>query len=95
MLDQRKTEKVQCRATKMIPQLQDVPYEERLSALSLPSLSHQHFRGDLIMLYKILNGYFNSNLYTPFQPHLPGDAISKCLSINRDYYASQIISLTE
>ena len=67
VLDQQKIEKVQHRATKMIPQLQDVSYEERLSVLSLPSLSHQRFKGDLIMLYKILNGYFNSdfsNLYT-------------------------------
>ena len=67
VLDQRKIEKVQRRATKMIPQLQDMSYEERLSALSLSSLSHQRFRGDSIMLYKILNGYFNSdfsNLYT-------------------------------
>ena len=34
VLDQRKIEKVQHRATKMIPQLQDMSYEERLSALS-------------------------------------------------------------
>ena len=67
VLDQRKIEKVQRRATKMISQLQDVSYGERLSVLSLPSLSHRRFRGDLIMLYKVLNGYFNSNfpnLYT-------------------------------
>jgi len=48
----------------MIPQLQDMPYEEKLSALSLLSLLHRHLRG---MLYKILNDYFNSdfsNFYT-------------------------------
>ena len=51
VLDQREIEKVQHRATKMMPQpqpqLQDVLYEEKLSALSLPSLSHWCFRRDL------------------------------------------------
>jgi len=32
---------------------------------------------------------------TPFQPHLTGDTISNYLSIDRDCYAGQIISLTE
>jgi len=50
----------------MIPQLQDMPYEERLSTLSLPSLLHRHLRGDLIMLYKTLNGYFNSDFSSNF-----------------------------
>ena len=81
----------------MIPQLQDASYEEGLSVLSLPSLSHWHFWGDLMMSYKILNGYFNSdfsNLYT-FQLHLPGDTISNCSSIDQDYYADQTISSIE
>ena len=71
-------------------------YEERLSVLSLPSLSHWRFRRDLIMLYKILNGYFNYfPICTPFQLHLPGDTISNYSSINQDYYAGQIISSIE
>ena len=67
VLDQRKVEKVQRRTMKMIAPLQDMTYEERLSTLQLPSLSHRRLRGDLIMLHKILNNYFNSDftdLYT-------------------------------
>jgi len=67
VLDQCKVEKVQRRAMKMIVPLQDMTYEERLSIFQLPSLSHRRLRGNLIMLYKILNNYCNSDftdLYT-------------------------------
>ena len=64
ILDQRKIEKVQRRATKLLPAIRDKPYEERLSILQLPSLTHRHRRGDMILLYKILNNYFNSDFST-------------------------------
>ena len=32
---------------------------------------------------------------TPFQPHQPWETISSCSSINQNYYAGQIIFLTE
>ena len=57
ILDQRKIEKVQHRATKLLPAIRDKPYEERLSILQLPSLTHRRRRGDMILLYKILNNY--------------------------------------
>ena len=60
VLDQRKVEKVQRRATRLLPSLRDKPYEERLAALQLPSLAHRHHRGDMILLYKIINNYFLS-----------------------------------
>ena len=64
VLDQRKVEKVQHRATRLLPSLRDKPYEERLAALQLPSLAHRHRRGDMILLYKIINNYFNSDFST-------------------------------
>ena len=66
-LDQRKVEKVQRRATRLLPSLHDKSYTEKLSILSLPSLLYRRQRGDLIFLYKILNDYFSSDftiLYT-------------------------------
>ena len=64
VLDQRKVEKVQRRATRLLPSLRDKPYEERLETLQLPSLAHRRHRGDMILLYKIINNYFNSDFST-------------------------------
>ena len=51
----RKIESVQRRATKLIPNLKELPYEERLRKLKLPSLKYRRLRGDMINVYKILN----------------------------------------
>ena len=62
----RSIEKVQHRATKMLPAISDKSYEERLSILKLPSLTYRRHIGDMILLYKVLN-HFNSDfssLYT-------------------------------
>jgi ribonuclease P/MRP protein subunit RPP40 len=48
-------ENVQRRATKQIPSLKELTYEERLRKLKLPSLSYRRIRGDMIELYKILH----------------------------------------
>ena len=49
-------EKLQKRATKLIPSLKQCTYQERLSALNLPSLQYRRLRMDLIVTYKILQG---------------------------------------
>ena len=53
--DKKKAEAVQHRATKLIPELKDKPYEDRLKALQLPSLTYRRKRGDMIQMYKIMN----------------------------------------
>ena len=57
--DQKAIEKVQKRATKLIPSIQDLPYEERLRQLNLPSLMHRKRRGDMIQTYKIITEKIN------------------------------------
>ena len=47
-------EKVQRRATKLVAQVRELPYEERLRKLQLPSVKDRALRGDLIETYKIL-----------------------------------------
>ena len=47
ILDQRKLEKVQQRATHIIPSFQDKSSTERLTLLSLPSLQYRRQRGHL------------------------------------------------
>ncbi|XP_072017068.1 uncharacterized protein [Amphiura filiformis] len=41
-------EKVQRRATKIVPELKELSYAERLEALKLPALAYRRVRGDLI-----------------------------------------------
>ena len=51
ILDQREVEKVQRRATKLISDLQDCTYDDRLAVLDLPSLKYRRQCGDMIMTY--------------------------------------------
>ena len=50
-----KIEKVQERATKMLPDMKGISYEDRLRLLNLPTLRFRKLRGDMINAYKILN----------------------------------------
>ena len=54
-------ERVQRRATKMIPTLRNKPYLERLRDLNLPTLETRRLRGDLIETFKIIKGFDNVN----------------------------------
>ena len=63
VLDQRKIKKVQHRATRLLSTIRDEPYGERLSILQLLSLAYRRLRGDIVLLYKILN-YFSSDFST-------------------------------
>ena len=44
-------EGVQRRATKLLPELADLPYEDRLKALNIPSLYYRRLRQDIIFIY--------------------------------------------
>ena len=50
-------ERVQRRATKLIPSLRTFSYEERLKRLDLFTLETRRLRGQLIQVFKIINGY--------------------------------------
>ena len=47
-------ENVQRRATKSIPGLSGLSYEERLRKTNIPTLAYRRIRGDMIETYKIL-----------------------------------------
>ena len=60
-------ERVQRRATKMIPTIKDLSYSERLKKLKLPTLAYRRARGDMIEVYKIVTDIYDpkttSNLF--------------------------------
>ena len=60
-------EKVQRRATKVVPELKDHPYETRQRALKLPSLLHRRRRGDMIYTYTIITDKMNFHKEDFFQ----------------------------
>ena len=55
-------ENVQRRATKLIPGYKEFDYKERLIRLNLSTLSYHHLRGDMIEIYKILTGKYDSTV---------------------------------
>ena len=48
-------EKVQRRATKLVPELRNLEYSARIRQLKLPTLAYRRLRGDLIQVYKIVH----------------------------------------
>ncbi|XP_071951960.1 uncharacterized protein [Antedon mediterranea] len=65
--DINKLEKIQQRATKLVPELRNLPYEERRIQLGLPTLLERRERGDLIEVFKFLNGYENIDRHSFFK----------------------------
>ena len=61
-LDKTVIEKVQRRATKLIPTLRHEPYEARLWSLKLPSIDYRRRRGDMLQVFRILTAPTDSTL---------------------------------
>ena len=55
-------EKVQKRATKLVPSLRHLPYHDRLKACNLTTLHYRQIRGDMIETYKIVSGKYDSTI---------------------------------
>ena len=52
--DIEKIENVQRRATKQVPTLKNMEYNERLKKLKMPTLKYRRMRGDMIEVFKII-----------------------------------------
>ena len=52
-------ENVQRKFTKHIKNLTNIPYEDRLKLIKLPSLEYRLIRGDMIQVYKIANNFYD------------------------------------
>src|SRR6267154_1138467 len=57
----RSLEKVQKRAAKLVRSRKILSYKERLIHLKLPTLKFRRLRGDMIEVFKLLNGYYDES----------------------------------
>ena len=63
----QKLERVQRHATRMVPELRDLSYGERLKELDLPTLEQRRERGDMITVFKFMKGFDRVNCENYFE----------------------------
>ena len=73
--DIEEVEAVQKRATRMLAVTKGLEYEERLRLLKLPTLVYRRHRGDLIEMYKMINGLYDEDVIPRFD--LREDVVSR------------------
>ena len=78
-------EAVQRRATKMIPNLKDKKYPERLRLLKLPSIKYRQLRGDLIQSFKIITNIDNVNCSDFFKIRDSSNTRNSYLKLYKEY----------
>ena len=59
--DQDAIERVQRRATRLLPELRNLPYTSRLQQLNLPTLKYRRRRADMIETYRIMTNQHSIN----------------------------------
>ena len=64
---------MQRRATKQLPSMKNIPYEERLQRLKLPTLVYRRTRGGMIEVYKLLHGKYDIGVSNIVKLHKDSD----------------------
>ena len=91
-------EKVQRRATKLVPELRHLAYSDRLMSLNLYSLEQRRERGDLIETFKILKGFektdasFFFTRATSGTRGLQAKTTQKSLKCRTDFFSQRVIN---
>jgi len=57
------------RATKLVLTVKHLTYKERLLQLKLPTLKYRRLRSDMIGVFKILTGKYDTNVTFSFEKH--------------------------
>ena len=65
------------RGTKLIPGCKELDYKERLKRLNLPTLSYRRLRGEMLEIYKILTGKYDSSVTSNFVTSRENDSITR------------------
>ena len=99
--DVRLVERVMRRATRLVPGLRHLPYEERLKSLNLPSLQYRRRRGDMITMFNIMHGrsgldkddFFSPAPSTRTRGHRLKVAKKPAVSrVRRNHFATRVVS---
>ena len=88
--DQKLIERVQRRATKLVPELRHLPYQERLRRLNLPSLYHRRRRGAMITIFQIMNGGINMRPDQLFEPAVSAATRGHEMKLRKPQAASRV-----
>ena len=79
------SERVQKRATKLIKGYEKLPYDQRLKSLGIYTLFCRRQQGDLIELFKILNGYYDINPSQFFTPSNITSTRGNCMKLFKSH----------
>lgn len=102
--DIKAIERVQHRMTRLLPELRDLPYENRLQKLNLTSLELRRKRGDIIQMYKLFNNdyvrwcnqdFMNIPNYYSTRGHnkkLKTELVKNC-NQRFNFYSNRVVSL--
>ena len=74
-------EKVQMRATKLVLSVKHLTYKERLRQLNLPTSKYRHTRGDMIEVFELWTGKYDTKIVEP-----GGIANHRCHYDSREYF---------
>ena len=78
-------ENVQRRATKLLPGYKELDYKERLKRLNLPTLAYRRLRGDMIEMYTIFTGKYDSTVTSNCITLRENDSITRGHNLKKNY----------
>ena len=70
--------------------MEDLSYEQRCVRIGLPTLKQRRLRGDLIEVYKILNGYEGTDFNTFFKLRQSNTRGHSCKLEKKEHVNSQV-----
>ena len=98
--DQRLIEGVLHRATKCIPGLSNLAYEDRLKKMKMPSMCYRRMRGDLIETYKFMHDMYKcKNLFESYSESTTRGHMYKskkhfcATNIRKHFFSNRVVNL--
>lgn len=79
-------EAVQHRATRLVPGMKNMTYEQRLERMKLPSLAYRRIRGDAIETFKFMHGIYCTESEDMLPLHKSSSLVTRghCLKLKKE-----------